>query len=140
MPYKIESYDNLHDILSGLGCNVPESITILPENLTESKSTEDFIYTDSKSDLKKLIRQSEYQYQELYEGKQKYRLQRNADWVCPAIYLGTAVLTNENVVSFIINLISSYAYDKLKGEHPSKTIKCEIIVSSRPSPYFSQGV
>lgn len=127
MSYTLESYDQLSGTLYSLQCDMPDGITFLPDNLEESKTTDDFIFPDSTSELRKILRKSNCEFKDLIDGPQKYRVQRNADWVSPIIFIGQSILSREVAMSFAINLISSYVYDLFKGDVDNKIVKCEIV-------------
>ena len=86
MDYKIEPYDQLLVYLESLGCRMPDGIAFLPENLNDSKSPSDFIFLDSTSELKKILRQGNCQYVDLSEAPPRYRVQKNDEWICPMIF------------------------------------------------------
>ncbi len=86
MNYKIEE-SNLLDKLKELEIDIPNSLTFIPENISEISNKSDFIFADSTTDFKKLFRLNELGAAELNSDSSKYRNRKSADFYGPAIFI-----------------------------------------------------
>lgn len=139
MNYKIEEYNHLAKEFKRLDLDISSSIIFLPENLEESKSKEDFIFSDSVSDIEKIFRENNVPFSQLGGYSDQYRIRKNADWWGPALYFGASMLSeNTTVVSIALNVLSNYLTDFFKGSFSEKKVKIEIYVEERKNVKFKR--
>lgn len=55
---KIEQYFDVKKKAQALGCNIPDSIAILPRNFEDAKSKEDLVHEDTTPTIRILWRQN----------------------------------------------------------------------------------
>ena len=139
MNYKIEEYNHLAKEFKRLDLDISSSIIFLPENLEEAKSKEDFIFSDSISDIEKIFRENNVSFSQLGGYSNLYRVRKNADWWGPALYFGASMLSeNSTVVSIALNVLSNYLTDFFKGSFSEKKVKIEIYVEERKDVKFKK--
>jgi hypothetical protein len=130
MNYKIEE-SNLINKLKELEIDIPESLTFLPENITEVNKKSDFIFADSTTDFKKVFRLNEIQTTELISDSSIYRTRKSADFYGPAIFISLSMLSeNQHLIAIAINVASEYCKDFFKGTIGKKKVKLDIYVET----------
>ncbi len=128
MNYKIEE-SNLLDKLKELEIDIPESLTFLPENISEVSNKSDFIFADSTTDFKKVFRLNELGATELNSDSSIYRSRKSSDFYGPAIFISLSMLSaNPHLIAIAINIASEYCMDFFKGTLGKKKVKLDIYV------------
>lgn len=139
MNYKVEEYNHLAEKFRRLELDISSSLIFLPENLEEAKSKEEFIFSDSLSDIEKIFRENNVSFSQLGGYSDQYRVRKNADWWGPAIYFGASMLSeNSTAVSIALNVLSNYLTDFFKGSFGDKKVKIEIYVEERQDLKFKK--
>ena len=111
----------------------------MPENLEEAKSKEEFIFSDSLSDIEKIFKENNVSFSQLGGFSDQYRIRKNADWWGPSLFFGASILSeNSNVVSIALNVLSNYLTDFFKGSFSDKKVKIEIYVEERKDVKFKK--
>ncbi|WP_299212550.1 hypothetical protein [uncultured Dokdonia sp.] len=130
MNYKIEE-SNLLEKLSELEIEIPESLTFLPENISEVSNKSDFIFADSTTDFKKVFRLNNLGATELNSDSSIYRSRKSADYYGPAIFISLSMLSeNQHLIAIAINVASEYCKDFFKGTIGKKKVKLDIYVET----------
>ncbi|SNR14746.1 hypothetical protein [Tenacibaculum jejuense] len=130
MNYKIEE-SNLIDKLNELNIEIPDSLTFIPENISEVNDKNDFVFTDSTTDFKKVFKLNELSSSELDSDSSVYRSRKSADFFAPALFISLSMLSeNQHLVAIAINLASEYCKDLFKGTIGKKTVKLDIYVET----------
>ncbi|PKP46197.1 MAG: hypothetical protein CVT94_15510 [Bacteroidetes bacterium HGW-Bacteroidetes-11] len=137
MSYTILEFDNFGKKIDELNCILPNSLTFLPENFDEVKSSNEFIYADSITDIKKIFRLKNIQTEFVNNSLPRYRAKRNADWFGPAFFISFSILTeNDQLITLALNILSNYITDLFKGSFTAKKAKLEIIVEITKNKEF----
>ncbi|WP_405569676.1 hypothetical protein [Winogradskyella sp. Asnod2-B02-A] len=130
MNYKIEE-SNLLEKLSELEIDIPESLTFLPENISEVSNKSDFIFADSTTDFKKVFRLNNIAAAQLNSDSSIYRNRKSADYYGPAIFISLSMLSeNQHLIAIAINVASEYCKDFFKGTLGKKKVKLDIYVET----------
>ncbi|KVV16402.1 hypothetical protein [Flavobacterium sp. TAB 87] len=107
-------------------------LTFLPENFETAPTKNDFIFTESLIELNKYFKLNNVKIISLEGGSEIYRSRKSADIYLPAIFIGfSAFAENPNIVSVVLNVVSSYIYDNLKGKIGTKTAKIEFYIEKK---------
>lgn len=139
MNYKVEEYNQLVEEFRRLDLDVSSSLIFLPENLEEAKCKEEFVFSDSLSDIEKIFRENDIPFIQLGGYSGQYRVRKNADWWGPALYFGASMLSeNSTFVSIALNVLSNYLTDFFKGSFSDKKVKIEIYVEERRGVKFKK--
>lgn len=137
MSYKIESYNQLPDLLFKHSIDLDKGVYFIPENIFDSEDTSNFIYSETTSDIRKVFRKNNVQVHYLTEDKPLLRSRKSADWFGPPLLFSFSVLVNEpHLIGISLNLISSYLYDFFKGKTGDKSVKFDVIVEQKEKEEF----
>ena len=137
MNYKIEEYRGIENFIGTLASD--KEICFLPENLTDTKKSSEFIYSETTTDLMKVFKAENLKLKYLTDDKPLLRSRKSGDWIGPIIFIGFSVLAdNPNLLGVSLNLISSYLYDFFKGTIGSKNVKFDIIVENRKNKEYQK--
>jgi len=119
MNYKIDEIEiNNFD---EFGFNLSKKIIFVPENIEVTKNKDEFIFTDTLTDLNKILKNENTVFEILGGENKLQRSRKNADLYLPAIFISYAVLSeNPNLVSIGLNIISNFATDFFKRNFVSK--------------------
>lgn len=129
MSHSIETYENFENRITDLKCLLPDVLSFLPENLDDATKVNEFIYSDSITDLRKIFKSNNIQTEFLSNEIPKFRLRKNADWFGPAFFIAFSMLTeNKDLITVALNVLSNYVTDLFKGSFSTKTAKLEIVV------------
>lgn len=139
MSYKIEKYPELVNVISKQDLDFEKDICFIPENLSEAESCTDFIYSETTTDLRKILNKNNIPIEYLTDDKPLLRSRKYADWFGPTILIGFYTLTNNpHFIGVTLNLISSYLYDFFKGTIGESKVKFELIVESKKKKEFQK--
>lgn len=131
MNYIIEEID-IKKAFSELKLETPDQIALLPENLNEAQKLDEFIFTETLVDLRKLFRLNNVKFEVLGEDTGLYRSRKSADLYLPAIFFSlSGIFQNPNIISVALNIMSNYIYDTLKGSNGRKTAAIEIYIETK---------
>ncbi|MFT3910286.1 MAG: hypothetical protein QM737_12725 [Ferruginibacter sp.] len=131
MDYKIEELD-IANRFDELELTFPDSLTFFPENFDTANSKEDFVFTDSMSDLRKIFLQDNgITIPVLGVDTELYRSRKSADIYLPAIFFGLSQISeNSTFVSVSLNVLSNYIYDLCKGSSGKKTAHVDLYIET----------
>lgn len=132
MDYKIEDLD-ISKRLDELGLTLPDKLTFLPDNFDTANAKEDFVFTDTMLDLRKIFRQdNSISIPALGQDTELYRTRKSADIYLPAIFFGLSQITeNPTIVSVSLNVLSNYIYDLCKGTSSKKTAHVDLYLETK---------
>lgn len=131
MDYKIEEVEIGNSLKKLSILSFPE-LAFIPENLDTSEKVDEFIYTESIIELNKYFKASSIKIESLGGEPKLLRSRKNADIYLPAIFIASSVLSeNQNTISVILNIISSFIYDNLKGTIGKKNAKVELYIEKK---------
>lgn len=112
-------------------CNLSNKFVFLPENIESANSNDEYIFTDTLTDLNKIFRSKNIEFEIFGGNSGLQRSRKSADLYLPAILISYAVLSeNANLISVALNLISNYVTDFFKGSKNSKKVNLEIYVET----------
>lgn len=138
MDYKIEEVEIGYNLEKLSILTLPE-IAFIPENLDTSEKTEEFIFTESIIELNKYFRAENLNIESLGGEPELLRSRKNADIYLPAIFIASSILSeNPNTISVILNIISSFIYDNLRGTIGKKTAKIEFYIEKKEKGKISK--
>ncbi len=131
MNYVVEEY-TIEENLKRLNLELPNQLSFLPENIETAKKKDDFIFTESMVELNKYFKLGHLKLDVLGGDTELYRSRKNADIYLPAIFFSLSVISeNPELVSILLNILSSFIYDNLKGTIGKKTAHVELHIESR---------
>ena len=131
MEYNIEEFE-IKNHLDRLLIQEPNGLTFIPENIESANSKEDLIFTESIIELNKYFKLKNINIDSFGVDPELLRSRKNADIYLPAILIGYSTLSeNPNIVSLVLNIISSYIYDNIKGTIENKTAKIEFYIEKK---------
>ncbi|MFK7050202.1 hypothetical protein FLACOL_00169 [Flavobacterium columnare] len=131
MEYSIEELEIINH-LSRFSIQELNGLTFIPENIETANNKEDLIYTESVIELQKYFKINNLNINPLGGEPELYRSRKNADIYLPAIFIAYSTLSeNPNIVSLVLNIISSFIYDNIKGTIGRKTAKIELYIEKK---------
>jgi len=131
MDYKIEEVE-ISNSLEKLSILSLTELTFIPENINTANNTEELIFTESLIELNKYFKADNINIESLGGKPELYRSRKSADIYLPTIFIASSILVeNPNTISVILNIISSFIYDNLKGTIGKKTAKIEFYVEKK---------
>ena len=137
MENKITEFINLKERLEELKITPENEFYILPENIEIAKSSDDLIFTETTTDIKKYLNQNGVEIKVLQNGNLKLRQRKSIDFYAPLIFVGFTMLSeNSTLLTVGINVLSNYVTDYFKGTFGSKNVKLEIIVETKPKKEY----
>jgi len=138
MDYKIEDVE-LNNSLEKLSIPKISDLAFLPENLNSVDNVDKFIFTESVIELNKYFKAENLNIQILGGEPQLLRSRKNADIYLPSILIPSfLILENPNILSVILNVVSSYIYDNLKGKIGKKTAQVELFIEKKEKGKYSK--
>ncbi|MBP1840755.1 hypothetical protein [Formosa algae] len=137
MKENITDFINLDEKLKELKFTPESDFYILPENIETAKSSEDLVFTETTTEIKKYLNQNGVEIQVLQKGGLKLRQRKSVDFYAPLIFVGFTMLSeNSTLLTIGINVLSNYVTDYFKGTFGSKNVKLEIIVETKPKKEY----
>jgi hypothetical protein len=131
MDYTIEEY-KVNDKIEKLNLSLPDKISFFPENLLTAEKKAEFIFTDNMIELNKYFQLNQLELCILGGDTELYRSRKNADIYLPAIFFSLSTIAeNPTVVSVLLNVLSNYIYDALKGTIGRKKAHVEFHVEMK---------
>ncbi|UOQ51113.1 hypothetical protein [Hymenobacter cellulosivorans] len=134
---EISDFINLDQKLKYLNVNLPSDFCILPENIEDAASVDEFVFTDTTLSVKKYLKKNGVNVDVVKTDTRAYRQRRSVDFFAPVLFIGYSVLSeNPELASVGLNVLSSYVYDIFKGTFGDKKVKIEIIVEVNPKKKY----
>jgi hypothetical protein len=130
MDFQIEEID-LDEKLRLLNLAMPQQVAFFPENLSNVNDKGEFEFAENLTDLKKIFKSENIQFEIFGGNKEKVQIRKNADIYLPAIFFGSLVSENSPLVSICLNVLSNYVYDILKGSFGKKTVGVEFYYEAK---------
>jgi len=131
MSYNTEELE-INNHFQRLSIHEPKGLYFVPENLESVDSKEEFIFTETVTELNKYFKLEKVNIDCLGGQPEIYRSRKNADIFLPAIFISySAFLENSNIVSIAINIISSFIYDNMRGKIGKKTASIEFYIEKK---------
>ncbi len=139
MSYKTEPYNQLANSFSKHAIDLDKGIYFIPENIFDCGETSNFIYSETTSDLRKILKKGNVQVHYLTEDKPLLRSRKGADWFGPTLLFGLSVIVDDpHLIDIGLNLVSSYLYDFFKGKIGDKSVKFEVVVECKKKEEFKK--
>jgi hypothetical protein len=135
MNYIVEEYSDAGVRLNQFDFNSNQTLFFIPENFSDEVRSSEYIYSESTSDVKKVLRAENLIIKYLTTDKPLLRTRKSADWYGPILFISYSVLSeNPTIIGISLNLISSYLYDYFKGTIvETKKVKFEIVIETKKS-------
>ncbi|MDM1408522.1 hypothetical protein [Myroides sp. DF42-4-2] len=138
MDYNIEEIE-IGNNLKKLSILILPKLAFIPENFDTSNKTEEFIFTETIIELNKYFKAENLNIESLGGNPVLLRSRKNADIYLPPIFIASSILSEDpNTISIILNVISSFIYDNLKGLIGKKTAKVEFYVEKKEKGKISK--
>lgn len=132
MNYEVQDYDEYSDVIDGYRINPENKLYFIPENFEEENNSENFIYSETTSEIRKLFLNENQRIVYLTNDKPSLRMRKNSDWFGPAILITSSILSeNPRIIDVSLSLISSYLYDLFKGKPEDKKVQFDIIIGCK---------
>lgn len=141
MQTTISNCDNLIDRFSRLQLSEQDVITIVPRNIMNVESNDQFIYRESTKDIVKLFSLNSIELDSYWKNKRSksYKHEHSAEWIGPTFFLGAALLSeNSNAISVALSVIANFLTDLFKGKAPDTTFKMEFIIETKKNKSFKK--
>jgi hypothetical protein len=101
--------------LERLGVGYPKGLAFLPSNVLVALSNDEFYYPKLVPDLERVLEQHDLVVERLTpHAKRSYVESRASEWVLPILAVGDSIVTTANLLSVVLNVLSSYLYDRMK--------------------------
>lgn len=139
MNHKVEPFNDFGVALGKLKVAPENVFCFVPENFGEAKTSTDFIYPESVTDIRKVLKSANIKIGFLADDKPLLRARKFADWFGPTLFIGFSFLAeNSDLISVSLNLISSYLYDVFKGNCSGKNVKFDIIIETKEKKEYTK--
>jgi hypothetical protein len=130
MDYKIAEID-LNVALDRLHIDLPSNLCFFPENIDSAQNEDEFIFTDSVSELIKVFKQHQIEFSTLGGKINLLRSRKNADFFAPVIFLSLSLISeNPNLISLSLSVLSNYISDFFKGSIGQKKVNLEFYLET----------
>lgn len=132
MEQEIKDFIDLNKRLEDLGITLKEGLYILPENIETAENKNEFVFTETTTDIKKYLTQNDVNISVIQEGSLTIRQRKSVDFYAPLLFISFSVLSeNSTLITVGINVLSNYITDYFKGTFGSKNVKLEVIVETK---------
>jgi hypothetical protein len=136
---EVEDFPDVKKIAQKIGCNVPETIAILPRNFTSAKSKEELRNQSTTSTIRVLWKEAgviETPIEKEGEKIPEY-VMNWFEWVGPTILVTSTLITqNPQLVELSLGVIANYLTDFFKGvPKKQKKAKLEIVAETKSGNY-----
>jgi hypothetical protein len=115
--------------LETLGLAFPTDCAFIPSNVFRAESKEDLHYPKLTPDLEKALEDGGIQLERLSEPSSRFYVElRGIDWFLPVLAVGHAIASDPNALQIVLNIISSYLYDRMKRlKRDSGTVRMSLV-------------
>jgi len=136
---KISDYLDVKKRAQEIGCNVPETLALIPRNFESARSKEDLVHESSALTVRKLWQQNNIIETPIEKPGEKLPLVAEAafEWIGPTIFVSAMLLSqNPNLVAIALNVISNYLTDWFRGVvKETRKVKLNVIVETKDGDY-----
>jgi len=136
---KISDFVNAEQKAKELGLEIPNSITILPQNFEFAKSKDELIYESTAATVRKLWQYNNIPETRLEKPQDKipFSAHEAFEWVAPIIFVSAALISeNPALVTLALNVISIYLTDWFKGIPQDKQrVRLSIVLENKNKCY-----
>lgn len=128
--------------LERLKISYSSQFAVLPQNFFDATQPEKVFYNEELKTLKKLFAANEIEdiYCQSNFGDIEFKVQKSSEIILPSLIIsGLALSQNPLLISVAFNILSSYAYDMLKGiPKPKQKVKLEIVIEKSGKKNFTK--
>ena len=132
---KVLDYIDVKKKAQELGCNVPNSIALLPRNFETAKSKDELIHESTTPTVRTLWRQNAITESLLEKPMEKFPVvdEKEFEWISPTIFIPAMLISqNPHLITVALNVISSYLADWFKGIlRINRKVKLSIITETK---------
>jgi len=115
--------------LSELNLNLTEGLTFLPEEIETISSSDDLVFADSLTQIRKLFKANNVEFTTLGAEASKFRARKTADIYLPGLFISVGLLSdNPAAISVALSVLANYVTDFFKGTVGSKKASLDIYV------------
>ena len=136
---QIEDFPDVKNKAREMGCNVPETLAILPKNFISAKSKGELINEDTASTVRVLWKQAGIVETPIEkEGEKIPELVMNwFEWVGPTIlFTSTLITQNPQLIDIALGVIANYLTDFFKGvPKGQKKAKLDFVEETKSGNY-----
>ena len=129
---QVVDYQSVRDRVNQLGCQVPESIALLPRNFETATSRELFLHELEVPTVRVLFRRVGVIETPIENpGERIPLIAENAlqDWIVPVIFFSYSALTqNPALVNISLGIIANYLTNLFKGLTAQRGVKLDIVI------------
>ena len=142
MALKTDTYPvDIRGKCNSLGCLLHQDIVMLPTNFINANTTEEFIFNNSTKTIFKVLNGSGLDVSVLgkEQGIKGYQHTKTADIVLPALFVSYTLLThNPMALTILLNVVSSFVYDTIRGFPGKRNVKLEIVCEKKPDSVYKR--
>lgn len=132
---KIRDYLDVKKKAQEIGCNVPETLAIIPRNFENARTKEDLVHESSALTVRKLWQQNNIIETPLEKPGERFLLvaEHGLEWIGPTIFVAAMLLSqNPSLVTIALNVISNYLTDWFRGVVKERQkVKINFIVETK---------
>jgi hypothetical protein len=131
----VNDYPSVADRVAALGCQMPSGLAILPDNFVTASSPDDFVYADTATTIRTLLRNHSIPCEGVVSSgeRPKYSSHKNAEWVGPVSYISWSLLTDSGAQWLAaLEVMKDYLTEYFRGRPAPTTIKLRYIVETTP--------
>lgn len=135
----VEDYVNVREQARKLGCNIPESLALLPRNFEKTNSKEELIHEGEIDTVRKLWKQNNIVETPIEKDGERYpHIAEHAfTWIGPTVLISsTIIIQNPYLISITLNVLSNYLTDWFKGiSKNNQWIKLSYVIETKSESY-----
>lgn len=131
MSIEISSAPSLSKRCQELDLDLPDGLSLLPENLETAQAADGLLYSEITPTLRKLLRKNGVEESSLGSSlPTKTVHRRSADWVLPTLFVGNLVLSsNPHMISLALNVIGNYVSTFLQAKSGTEAcVSLDVII------------
>ena len=136
---KVLDYIDVKKKAQELGCNVPNSIALLPRNFETAKSKEELIHESTTPTVRILWRQNAITETPIEQSGEKFPCvaEEAFEWISPTIFISAMLISqNPNLITLALNVISNYLTHWFKGlPKENRKVELRIITETESGDY-----
>lgn len=136
---KVKEYLDVKKRAEELGCNIPNSLAILPRDFANAKSKGDLLHEDTTSTVRVLWKQEGVIETPIEKAGESIPaiLEESFYWVGPTIFFAsTLIIQNPHLIDIALGVISNYLTDWFKGlTEGRKKATLDVVVETKSGSY-----
>jgi len=128
MSISIDEYVDVAERATALGCLLPATIAIMPENFDTATTRDEFVVRAEGATLQTLFRNFDYPITSFRPaGERSVAIHnKSADWEATLFVAASLISNNPDLPSMMLELIKRYLQEFFKSE-PTKRVKISVV-------------